>query len=92
MLSYIATASDSIVRHTCFTQRYGNVECPIMSAIRNCNNVLKISRCSATGWHTTVVDGSWISNNLGISVSVSVKVHGEEQVRFFGHLCLGLPA
>ena len=90
-LPYIATASDGVVRHTCNMQDYGNVECPSMSAIWNCNNVHRISRCSTTGWQTTVADGSCLSSNFGISVAVSVKVHGEEQVTFLGHLRRGLP-
>jgi len=63
-LPYIATASDNTVRHTCITQQYGNLECPRMSAIQNCNNVHKISSYTATGWHTTGADGSCFSNKL----------------------------
>jgi len=76
-LLYIATESDSIVRHTFITQ-YGNVVCPRMSAIRNCNNVHKISRCTAIGWHTTVADIGCLSSNLRTSVCVSANVYGEE--------------
>lgn len=46
---------------------------------------------STTGWHTTFVDGSCLSDNFEMSVSVSVKGNGEKQVTFIGHLCRGLP-
>jgi hypothetical protein len=68
-LLYIATESNSIVRHTFITQ-YGNVVCPRMSGIRNCNNVHKISRCTAIGWHKTVVDSGCLSSNIRKSVCV----------------------